>query len=315
MKSLSDSSIFKYAETMGSNKITTCLKALIDEKNGAVYPAEEDLEDVLYNIRHKSFNYSGKFAVIDLFRKGIIKLVYNEKVKLTVAVPFFKYKMPNGGYGVIINITNYAKRDDKDGSIKIDPTLLYTLMISGAFSLVSNKYTSLLAYNGLVELYAELMVSVLGKLITVDTTRKEMYKFIFSKFMMIQLGYEDDTASAAAEKLVKLDKTSIDSIDLSCPIAAFNDLETLVKHIKTITTDTSNITLGIVFDKWMKSYGEFSAFAAEDVNSFISLFIAMITNCNNLVNIKAIEKCANRHSSKMVTLFNKIETIVSDLKV
>lgn len=313
MKSLSDSSIFKYAEAMGSNKITNCIKNLIDEKNGAIFPTEENLEDVFYNIRHKSFNYSGKFAIIELFRKGIIKLVYNERVKLTVAVPFFKYKMATGGYGVIVNISNYAKRDAKDGSIKIDHYLLYSLMVSGAFSLVSNKYTSLLAFGGLVELYSELVVNVLAKLITIDTTRKEMYKFIFSKFMYIQLGYAEDASSAAAEKLVSLDKASIENIDLSCPIAVFNDLESLINHIKTIITDANNITLGIVFDKWMKSYGEFSAFALEDINSFVSVFVALITNCNNLVNIKAIEKCANRHSSKMITLFNKIESIVSDL--
>lgn len=312
MKSLSDSSIFKYAETIGSNKISNCLKNLINEKTGAIFPTEENLEDVFYNMRHKSFNYSAKFAVIELYKKGIIKLVYNESVKLTVGIPFFKYKMPTGGFGVIINITNYAKKDAED-NIKIDPLILYTLMLSGAFSLVSNKYTSLIAQGGLLDLYAELIVNVLAKIITIDAARKEMYKFIFAKFMYVQLGYGDDVASANAAKLIKLDRTSIENIDLSCPAAVYTNMETLVNHIKTMTTDTNNITLGILFDRWMKSYGEFTAFALEDITSFISLFIALITNCNNLINVKSIEKCANRHSSKLVTFFNKIETIVADI--
>ena len=46
MKSLSETSVFKYAETMGSNKITSCIKAIINEKQGAIYPTEEQLETI-----------------------------------------------------------------------------------------------------------------------------------------------------------------------------------------------------------------------------------------------------------------------------
>jgi len=312
MKSLSESSVFKYAEMMGANKITSCVKNIINEKQGAIYPTEEQLEDVFYKIRHKSFNYSGKFAVIDLYRKGIIKLVYNDRIKLTVAVPFFKYKMSTGGFGVIINISNYSKIDN-DGMVKIDPLVLYTLMLSGTFSLIENNNMSLLANNGLIELYSELMVSVLNKLVNIDQVRKEMYKFIFAKFMLIQLGYNEDRAASSASNIVKLDQSTIDSIDLSCPTSVFDSLETLVDHLKTIFPDMNNVTLGILFDKWMRSYGETSAFSIENISMFNLLFIALITNCNSLVNIKSIEKSANRHSSKLVTLFNKIETIVTEM--
>jgi len=312
MKSLSESSVFKYAEMMGSNKITSCVKNVISEKQGAIYPTEEQLEDVFYKIRHKSFNYSGKFSIIDLFRKGVIKLVYNEKIKLTVAVPFFKYKMSTGGFGVIVNISNYAKVDT-DGIVKIDPLILYALMLSGAFSLVDNNNISLLANNGLIELYAELMVGVLNKLVNVDKVRKEMYKFIFSKFMLIQLGYSEDRATSGAAAIIELDQSTIDSIDLSCPTSVFSNLETLIDHLKTIFTDMNNVTLGILFDKWMRSYGETTAFAIENISMFNMLFIALITNSNSLVNIKAIEKSANRHSTKLVTLFNKMENIVTEM--
>lgn len=313
MKSLSDTSVFKYAEMMGSHKITNSIKALINEKQGAIFITEDNLEDVLYQMRHKSFNYSGKFSVIELFRKGVIRLVYNDKVKLTVAVPFFKYKMPSGGYGVIINITNYAKRDEKDGKIKIDPLVLYTLMLSGSFSLIESSYTSLLANNGLVDFYAELIVAVLAKVINMDLIKRDTYKFIFGKFLLMQMGISEDRASTGAKSLTKLDDTTIENIDLACPIAVFENLETLITHLKTIFTDMNNITLGILFDKWMRSYGEVTGFALENVSLFVMTFIALITNCNNLVNIKSIEKNANKHSNKLIVLFNKIETAVSEI--
>lgn len=312
MKSLSETSVFKYAETMGSNKITSCIKAIINEKQGAIYPTEEQLEDVFYKIRHKSFNYSGKFTVMDLYRKGVIKLVYNDRVNLTVAVPFFKYKMPTGGFGVIVNISNYAKLD-KDGMVKIDPLILYTLMLTGAFSLIENSNTNLLANSGLVELYSELMINVINKLVNVDQVRKEMYKFIFSKFMLMQLGLSEERATASAKNIVKLDESTIESVDLSCPISAFKDLETLINHMKSIFQDMNNVTLGILFDKWMRSYGEATAFAIENITMFEFLFVALITNCNGLVNIKSIERSANRHSTKLVTLFNKMETLISEI--
>ena len=311
MKSLSDASVFKYAEMMGSHKISASIKALINEKQGAIFPSEEDLEDVLYQMRHKSFNYAGKFAIIELFRKGIIKLVYNDKAKLTVAVPFFKFKMQSGGYGVIVNISNYAKRDEKDGKIKIDPLTLYTLMLSGAFSLKDNGI--LLATNGLVDLYAELVVAVLAKITNVDLVKRDTYKFIFGKFFLMQMGFDEMRASTTAKGLTKLDNATLDKIDLSCPIAVFENLETLIDHLKTILNDMSNVTLGILFDKWMRAYGEASGFALENVNMFTMLFIALITNCNNIINIKAVEKNANKHSNKLIILFNKIETAVSEI--
>lgn len=313
MKSLSDSSVFKYTELMGANKITSCIKNIINEKQGAIYPTEKQMEDVFYQMRHKSFNYSAKFAVIDLFKKGIIKLVYNEKIKLTVAVPFFKYKISTGGFGVIINISNYAKIDP-EGNVKMDPLTLYTLMLTGAFSLVEDKNISLLSNNGLIEFYSDLMVSALAKLVNMDLVKRETYKFIFSKFMFMQIGNSDERASAAAKTIVKLDPEIVESIDLSCPVAVFDNLETLINHLKTIFKELSNTTLGIIFDKWMRSYGEASAFGIENMTMFLLVFIALITNTNSLVNIKAIEKNANRHSSKLIILFNKIETIVSEIK-
>ena len=313
MKSLSESSVFKYAELMGSNKITTCIKNLVSEKQGAKFITEENMEDVFYQMRHKSFNYAGKFTVIDLFKKGVIRLVYNDRVSLTVAVPFFKYKMTTGGFGVIVNITNYAKIDS-NGNVKIDPLVLYTLMLSGAFSLVEDNNVSLLSNNGLIDFYSELMIAVLAKLINMDINKRETFRFIFTKFMYMQLGNSEDRASAAAKTSVKLDASTIEAVDLSCPTAVYDNLETLINHLKTVFTDMNSATLGILFDKWMRSYGEASAFAIENISMFTMLFIALITNSNSLVNIKAIEKNANRHSTKLITLFNKIETVVSEIR-
>ena len=138
-KPLSDTSIYKYTELMsGNGKLDTLIKNALNEKLGAEFVEPDKIEDVIYRIRHKSFNFQAKFAVLELYRKGIIKLLFNEKSRLTVAVPFFKYKMETGGYGVIVNISGYAKKN-QDGTYHIDYTTLYCLMLSAAFLLTSNK--------------------------------------------------------------------------------------------------------------------------------------------------------------------------------
>ena len=312
IKSLSETSIFKYTEKLSNSvKINTLLNNILDEKNGAIFLTENDLEDVFYKMRHKSFNFASKFAVIDLFRKGIIKLVYNEKVKMTVAIPFFKYKMENGGFGVVINITNYAKID-RNKLISIDPLTLYCLMVTAAFDLTSSYNT--IKHDGIVELYSDLFVSIIGRLINLDKPNKDKYKFIISKYMYMQFELDEVRATTAASKEIKnLNKQAIDQIDLQFPITSYVNLEALIEQMRKSFPEFEKITFGMVFEKWMRSYGECSSFAIEYIPFFILLFNALIINCNNLVNVKMIEREANKNSKKMITLFNKIENFVMEL--
>lgn len=310
-KSLSETSIFKYTEMMSnSTKINSLIRNIIDEKNGATFVTAEQMEDVFYKIRHKSFNFQAKFAVLDLFHKGIIRLVYNSKQKLTVAIPFFKYKMEHGGYGAIINISNYA-RISNDGSVNMDATTLYCLMLSGAYLLCDKQ---ILAYNGIPELYGELFTSVVARSVNLNLVNRDKIKFVMTKFMYMQLGLKEDRASDAAKKDIKnIDKYGLNQLDLAFPATVFTNLETLVDHMRKVLPEFESLTLGIIFEKWMRAYGEASAFAIEYVPAFVTMFNALIINANALTNIKAVEKDANKRSSKLVLLFNRIEGTVMTL--
>lgn len=311
--SLSDTSIFKYTEMMSSQKPSHIIKDLVSEKNGTMYVTEEQLEDVFYKIRHKSFNFPAKFAVLELFKKGVIKLVYSERTKLTIAIPFFKFKMPTGGFGVIINISVFGKMKS-DGTINIDALTLYTLMLSGAYSLVYDKTKGLILNNGLPELYSSLFVNTIARIVNLDPVKREKLKFITGKFIYMLLGSNEHAASVSAGRLTTLDSYSIEQLDLQLEPAYYENLEKLLEGINKVFPEfNNNLTLAIFFDRWLRMYGESSAMACEYVPFFITMFIALITNCNNLVNIKAIEKEANRNSRKLTVLFAKIENAVMEL--
>lgn len=314
MKALSETSIYRYANSVGGRNIPTLIQNCIDTNKGAIYLDESQMEDVFYKIRHKSFNFSAKFAVLSLFSKGVIKLVYNSSNNLTVALPFVKIKLPNGGFGIVVNITNYAKIDS-EGRVSMDENILYSMMLTGAFSLISDRMTTLLSSYGLVSFYADLMVNVLSRTMMLDQIKRDTYKFIFAKFMYIQLGMDDARSSAGAKSLIKmLDQSQIDAIDLANPISVYDDLEILINHLREKYSDFKDVTLAAVFSKWMSVYGEATGFAIEDINSLVYMFDSLIINANRIVNIKGVEKTVNRHANKLIMLFNRIENSVMEIK-
>lgn len=312
-KSLKETSIFKYTEKMlPSAKIETVITKLIADKKNFV--SSEQMEDVFYKMRHKSFNYRAKFAVIDLFNKGIIKLVYNPEVNLTVAIPFVKFKLPSGGLGTIINITPYSKKS-KDGMISIDPTVLYTLMLSGMLDLVYEDNLSRLAHGGIPEIYGDLICNATSRLMNLDVAKRFIIKYLFTKFMYIQLGCNEamaaSCASVSALKAVpEVPESDVEKIDLKIPAKAYGTLESLIDALRIAIPEFSSITYGLLFEQWMKTYGESGAYGIEYAPIFLMMFIALITNCPTLVNVKAMEREANKNSNKLVTLFNLLEQFV-----
>ena len=312
--SLSDTSIFKYAESMGNNKISVIINKIVKDTT-TVFVTEQQIDDALYKIRHKSFNYSAKFKLLDMLHAGTIKLIYNETIKLTVGVPYFKYTMPNGKFGVIINISSYANMKN-DGTITIDHNVLYALMLSAAFTLTMDNVSSIsyCVNNGMPELYTSLLIAVISRIVNVDPDRREQLKFIITKYSYIQFGIDEKRASVAAGYATKLDKSAIESLDMSFSIECFASFESLIESIKIKYPEYSTLSFASVFDRWMRSYGEVSSFAIEYMPYFVLVFVSLITNCNHLVNIKAIEREANKHSTKLITLFNKIESAVNDIK-
>jgi hypothetical protein len=311
MKSLSEVSTFQYAEMMGSNKISAMIRNIVLEKNGTVYLTEENLEDVFYNMRHKSFNFTAKFAVIDLFRKGIIKLIYNEKMKLTVGIPFFKCKLPSGGFGVIINVSNYAKMSD-NGAVKIDASILYALMLAGSLSLLN--IDSIMASSRIPELYGSLFTNEVSRLVNLDPVNREKIKFIATKFMYIQLGVDELRASNAAKLDVRnLSPQEIEQLDLSFPAISYADLDSLIIYIKKAFPEFTNLTFGSLFDRWMRSYGEASSFAIDYPIFTLVMFIALIVNCPVLVNVKSMEKEVTKQSAKLVMLFSRLENMIVEM--
>jgi len=313
IKLLAKTSVYQLADSGAINSLSTQVKSLINIEKGAIYVKEEQLEDVFYKIRHKSFNFSAKFEVIELFKQGIIKLIYNPHVKLTVAIPFFGVKLAAGGFGVVVNVTNYGSLN-ADGSIKIDPLTLYTLMLSGAYSLLIDANIGTSINYSLPELYGSLFVNTMARIANLDQIKKSKIQYIATKFFYTQLGTNDlQSSEKAASHIKNLDKYIIDQIDMQFTPDAYASLQTLVAAIKIGFPEFSGFELGVLFDRWMRTYGECSAFAIEYIPFFYMVFVALVTNSNNMINIKAIEKEANRHDKNVNMLFNKIQTSVIEL--
>lgn len=314
IKLMSETSIYKYIDTVKGSKFTDKIKDFVSDKN-TITLTESSMEDVFYKIRHKSFDYPAKFAVLSLFKKGVIQLMYNESHKLPTAVPYFRRKLSGGGYGIIINLSNFANM--KDGSLSnMDPYILYTLMLTGTFSLVINEYSSLVSMNGIPELYGRMFATTAAKLVNMDQQTKAKMQFIGTKFMYVQLGNDEAgiTDRAAVSIVAYMDKMIVKQIDAMLSSGSYNNLEALIGEIKTNISGMSKMEYYTFFDRWIRAYGELSAFSIEYVPFFVTVVMALVTNCNSMINIAAIEKEAAKNDVKELAKFiENMENVIINL--
>lgn len=313
LKQLSETSIFKFADQVKGFKLMEKISALVlDGKNQTIYVKPDMIEDVVFKIRHKSFNFAAKFAVLDLFNSGIIQLVYNETHRLPTAIPYFKKKLSQGGFGVVINISNFANMHD-DGTVHIDPTTLYVLMLSAAFSLVIDRNVAAVM-PGVPELYGGLFANVVARMTNMDPLKRNKVQFIATKFFLIQLGIDEVRASEAAKKDIKyIDNYLLEQTDLLLPVDTYDNLENLVAGIKKAFPEFKGFEFGLFFDRWLRSYGELGAFAVEYVPYFYTLVVGLVANANGILNVKAVEKEATKNDKELIQTFNRLEQAVIQL--
>jgi hypothetical protein len=314
LKQLSETTVYTYADSMMSGDgITTKIRNLMaGPGHGTTVVTSDMLTDVLYNMRHKSFNFMAKFAVIELFEKGTIELVYNEQNRIPSAVPFFRRKLAHGGYVVVVNISNFSVMKP-DGSIHMDALVLYTLMLSAAFSLnIDRNIDSVLG--GVPQLYGSLTTNVISRMVNLDQIKRSKILFIFTKFFYMQVGVAETRASEKAASDIKyLDKFLLEQTDLAMPVDAYDNLENLIAALNNAFPEFDGLQLGTFFDRWLRSYGEMGAFALEYVPFFYTMIIALVCNCNSLINIKSIEKEASRQDKHLISSFNRLEHIVMNM--
>lgn len=312
LKNLSQTSIYQHADAMKEANISEKVAKLLSNEHGTIVLTKENMEDVFYKIRHKAFQHAAKTAILDLFARGTIELIYNEEHRVPAAVPFFKKKVA-GGYAVVINISNFSKMQD-EGDIVMDPSVLYVLMVSGALSLVIDKHIESIL-PGVPELYGGLFSNVIARMNNLDLMKKESMKFIGTKFFYMMVGIDEKRASEKAAKSAAhhIDEHMLLQIDLSLPVDAYNGLDTLLEAIKKVYPEFKGFEFGVFFDRWLRSYGELSAFAIEYVPYFYTVLAALMINCNTLINIKTIEKEATRHDKNLVVTFSRIEQLVVNM--
>lgn len=312
IKLMSETSIYQYIDVVKGSKFTDKIKDFISDKETVIL-SEAMLDDLFYTIRHKSFDYPAKFAVLSLHKKGIIQLAYNDTHKLPTAVPFFRRKLHDGGYGVVVNLSNFCNVS-KEGTVTgMDPHILYTLMLTSAFSLVINLNSAVLTNNGVPELYGRLFAATMGKLVNLDTMGKAKMQFYGTKFFYVQLGRAEEkvTERAAIAVTQYMDILLARQVDSLLQPEDYYDLEKLINAIKNNVQGMSKVEYYTFFDRWIRGFGELSAFAIEYIPFFTTVIMALVTSSNSMININAIEKEAAKNDVKELAKFvESMETVI-----
>lgn len=317
IRRLSETSIYKYLGTAKGENFDKKVKAFMEDKSTMVV-YKRDLEDTMLRMQSRSFGRDTK-TLLDKIGNGIT-LVYNPTVPLPTALPFWHKNTSSGAKGLVVNISNHCTRNKNGTFTAISPFLLYTLLLGGWYSLVIDGSTdSVLVNSGVPELYGRMMATTVAKLAPVDAVGADELRYIFTKFFYMNMyGFDMNKESRVITKCMKnaphISPGLLSNLDASVPFDKNTTLESL---IETMRTDKghgipvpcmTNVGFYQIFDRWIRAYGEPSAFSIEHVPYFITSVIAMMMGCNEYVNVTGMEReAAKQDKGQFAKMIASIE--------
>jgi hypothetical protein len=304
-------SIYQYSEEATDQSISKTLFAYGQLKGGTIDVTYDMIEDVMYDITNRSSPFFSKHAVDKLFKEGKIQLVYNDQMKLTTAIPFFR-KNDNGRVVTIINVTNYSKMT-QNGQVKILPNILYALMLTAAFT--SELDNSILSFaRDMYVIYSRLFANITSNLTYLDQIKKEKIQYLASNYFYYQIYGEGSSFSNPYLTSLKYNsKETMVSLDSKFPLDhdnfAYKDIKTFIENINKVFPEMKKFTFKNFIDRWATSYGSATLFAPEYIPYLFYMLVA--TACMSPT--VSVNKISIETADKLGSIYKRIEQFVSDM--
>jgi len=311
LKSLITSSIYTFAEQATNQSLTQTIMAYSLRKNGTIEIEYEMIEDVMSDITSRTSPYFAKYAIDKLVKSGKIKMVYNDQMRLTNAIPFFR-KQENGRVCIVVNITNFCTMH-KDGRINIAPNTLYAMLLSAAFGLIIDD--SILSYaRDTYMIYARLFTNIISNLAYVDQLKREKLQYLTTNFYFYNIYGPDKVFTNPYGNLLKYNsKENIAALDAKFKMygenSSYEDLKTFIESLVRVFPEMKKVTFQNFVDRWSLSYGSTTMFAPE----YIPYFFYMLISTACLSGTVNVNKITTEIGVNLNTIYKKIEKNVSDI--
>lgn len=242
--------------------------------------SEDDLKFYIADFERR-YNFPLKNKVLEDFRQGRVKLIYNEKqYKLPSTIPAY---LMNNGQAIIccVNLSNHMRKN-KNGEYIIDTKILYSYMQMGTIlCLCFSKFNFIKNKVNLIKLgsymYSKLFTKVMNKMFTLSITpaKTDAINFLSSLFFITNMMGRDEESifeinkKYALDNCTKMNQLVINDYVRSFDIPDFKNLDTFLNAIKEKIPGMEDLNTRAFVDNYLMNYGPSMLFGIEYLPYFI----------------------------------------------
>ena len=242
--------------------------------------SEDDLKFYIADFERR-YNFPLKNKVLEDFRQGRVKLIYNEKqYKLPSTIPAY---LMNNGQAIIccVNLSNHMRKN-KNGEYIIDTKILYSYMQMGTIlCLCFSKFNFIKNKVNLIKLgsymYSKLFTKVMNKMFTLSITpaKTDAINFLSSLFFITNMMGRDEESifeinkKYALDNCTKMNQLVINDYVSSFDIPDFKNLDTFLNAIKEKIPGMEDLNTRAFVDNYLMNYGPSMLFGIEYLPYFI----------------------------------------------
>lgn len=318
---LSESDMFNYANRKASVNGETLLevipKMLVPDQ-GFIQVSLGDFDKSVLHELFESTHYriTCKTAMRNLIDSNKVVLVYSDKYKIPTSIP---YVVQSSGPSarVYVNISDFVSMDSY-GKIKVDQIRNYNGLMaiifaaSAIYRIVSRSITlNAEILDGMVLMYGAMLSRTINSIIHLDPITKDKVRYLSVQFALIQMfGTEQGVNIFQRFRRTYFPKLSdiiMEAIDDQFHLDSYDSLNKFVLEIVRVYPSMRNLTLNVLFDKWVMQYGAASALAIDYMGYFLYV-LSMTLFESPLVSRPALE--AALENSKGALSYKALQKLI-----
>ena len=299
---LSESDMFNYANRKASVNGETLLevipKMLVPDQ-GFIQVSLGDFDKSVLHELFESTHYriTCKTAMRNLIDSNKVVLVYSDKYKIPTSIP---YVVQSSGPSarVYVNISDFVSMDSY-GKIKVDQIRNYNGLMaiifaaSAIYRIVSRSITlNAEILDGMVLMYGAMLSRTINSIIHLDPITKDKIRYLSVQFALIQM-FGTEQGANIFQRFRHLD--------------SYDSLNKFVLEIVRVYPSMRNLTLNVLFDKWVMQYGAASALAIDYMGYFLYV-LSMTLFESPLVSRPALE--AALENSKGALSYKALQKLI-----
>lgn len=258
----------------------------------------EDIEAAYITV--KQITDSLTKEALKAFDSGRVQLIYNNESKLsmTQAVPFMTFKTKSG-YITYVFVDKYVTMT-RDGVLKMEPSILRDLLITGVIAngikvnynnLASNQYLA----NILMEMYCKFFTRIINRefSIAVDKIQYDIIRYWINKFFLKEIfgiiETEENIEMIASAHVKFLDETQVAMMKAQYKAAEVTNLTSLLNLLRDNSSRMKSLSLSMFLNDWVNYYYAASMLAVDNIEYLIFMTVCLLSGNGNIVNVSASE--------------------------